>query len=79
MKNTLFIKVMLLVLLLCGMTTAPIFSQSSDPPPPPSQHGSTNNVPGGGAPIGSWIFLLLASGMGYGVLKVYGARKKLAE
>jgi hypothetical protein len=51
------------------------------PPPPPSEKGSTSNHdPEGptGSPIdpGTGIFLILAAG--YGMKKVYNARKKAA-
>jgi len=41
------------------------------PPPPPPGHNSTGNVPGGGAPIGSGLFILLGLGVAYGGTKAY--------
>ena len=41
------------------------------PPPPPPGHGTTGNVPGGGAPIGSGLFILLGLGAAYGGKKIY--------
>jgi len=57
------------------------FGDTSPPPPPPGGHGSNGNqVPGGGAPIGSGVALLIALGLGYGTKKVYDYKKhKLAE
>lgn len=54
---------------------------AQDPPPPPSGgHGSsTNQSPGGSAPIGSGIALLMSMAALYGGKKVYDARKKLME
>lgn len=54
---------------------------SDTPPPPPSGgHGSGGNqVPGGGAPIGSALVLLIALAAGYGGKKVYDFKKKLAD
>ncbi|MEJ5302019.1 MAG: hypothetical protein WHT22_01230 [Bacteroidales bacterium] len=56
-----------------------VFAQ--DPPPPPGGgHGqTTNQTPGGSAPIGSGIALLLGMAALYGGKKVYDARKKLME
>jgi len=48
------------------------FSQNGDPPPPPGEHGQTGNQPvGGGATIGSGLFLMLLMGAGYGARKWY--------
>ena len=54
---------------------------AQDPPPPPSGgHGSgSNQNPGGSAPIGSGVALLLSMAAMYGGKKVYDARKKLME
>ena len=54
--------------------------QASSPPPPPPGHNTTGNVPGGGAPIGSGVAILLALGAAYGGKKVYDFQKrKLAD
>ena len=45
------------------------------PPPPPPGHSTTGNVPGGGAPIGSGLVILLALGAGYGAKKAYNFKK----
>jgi len=57
------------------------FAQDPPPPPPPSGgHGSNSNQnPGGSAPIGSGVALLLSMAAMYGGKKVYDARKKLME
>jgi hypothetical protein len=51
------------------------------PPPPPSgdKGGNNNGVPGGGAPIGSGMVLLISLAAGYGAKKVYQAKKRLTE
>lgn len=50
------------------------------PPPPPSGgHGQTGNQPGGGAPLGSGLAILLSLGAAYGGKKIYDMRKKLDE
>jgi len=52
-------------------------------PPPPSGHGGTGNAPaddpGGGAPIGGGLGVLLALGAAYGGRKVYRAWKDQQE
>jgi len=45
------------------------------PHPPGGGHGRGDNQPGGGAPIGSGIGILLALGTDYGGKKVYRAYK----
>ncbi len=48
--------------------------------PPPPAHGTTDpNVPGGSAPVGEGMVLLIALGAAYGARKVYSMRRKLAE
>jgi hypothetical protein len=49
--------------------------------PPPPAHGSTTGttVPGGSAPVGEGLVLLIAFGAAYGARKVYSMRRKLAE
>ncbi|MDK2910942.1 MAG: hypothetical protein PWR20_2510 [Bacteroidales bacterium] len=61
------------------IASSAVFAQ--DPPPPPGGgHGqNTNQTPGGSAPIGSGIALLLSMAGLYGGKKVYDARKKLME
>ena len=49
-------------------------SLAQDPPPPPG-HGTSGNVPGGGAPIGSGLLVLIALGAAYGGKKVFDYRK----
>ena len=46
-------------------------SIQADTPPPPPAHGETGNqVPGGGAPIGGGVAVLLALGGAYGFKKI---------
>ncbi len=56
-----------------------VFAQ--DPPPPPGGgHGqSGNQTPGGAAPIGSGVALLVGMAAAYGAKKVWDARKKLTD
>lgn len=67
------------IILVCGFmfSTANAFSQN--PPPPPSNQGGTGNVPGGGAPIGSGVLILVALGAGYAAKKAYKYRRMLSE
>ncbi len=45
------------------------FVMASDPPPPPPDHGQAGNVPGGGAPLGSGLGVLIACGATYTSIK----------
>jgi len=65
--------------LLMVMIGSAVFAQ--DPPPPPNGgHGqSGNQQPGGSAPIGGGIALLIGLAAMYGSKKVFDARKKLME
>ena len=45
-------------------------------PLPPDEHGLEGDQPGGGAPIGSGIFILMGLGALYGGKKVYDLKKK---
>jgi len=48
-----------------------LFAQSPPPPPPPGGGQSGNgNVPGGGAPIGSGLAIMLLLGAAYGSKKL---------
>lgn len=64
-----------------SFTTSELAAQV--PPPPPSGHGGTGNAPaddpGGGAPIGGGLGVLLALGAAYGGRKVYRAWKDQQE
>lgn len=61
--------------------SAVTFAQTEAPKaPPPPGHGNQNpNVPGGGAPIGEGVIMLIAMGAAYGARKIYQKRNKLAE
>lgn len=63
------------LLITIGITILPLSSraQNGDPPPPPGEHGENGNqIPGGGAPVGDGLFILLAMGT------VYSLRKRMA-
>lgn len=77
MKN--LIKTLSIALLIAGATLIATNVKAADPPPPPPGHGETGNVPGGGAPIGSGLAILLSLGAGYGAKKFYDYRKNKKE
>ena len=63
---------LLFTILHCGFS-----SYGQDPPPPPSGggQGGSGNVPGGGAPIGSGITMILLLGAAYGSRKLLQINK----
>jgi len=69
MKN--ITKFLMAALFVACVFTTSVFAQ--DPPPPPNggHGGGGNQVPGGGAPIGSGIVLLITLAAGYGAKKVF--------
>ena len=75
MKKT--YKILLIILITVAFTSVDIFAQV--PPPPPPDHNSQGNVPGGGAPIGGGLFIMLGLGAAYGGKKIYEIRKKKLE
>ncbi len=48
-------------------------------PPPPPDHGDPGDVPGGTAPVGSGLVLLIGMGAAYGSRKLYRAWKNIEE
>ncbi len=74
LKN-IFLPFLLTIFLAFSVST--IFASSNPPNPPGNGHGTGNDEePGGGAPIGSGIMLLLSLGAAYGGKKVYNLKKK---
>ena len=71
-------KSLLFSIILLGFMAISQISFAQFPPPPPSgdKGGSSNGVPGGGAPIGSGIVLLISLAAGYGGKKVFDFKKK---
>lgn len=48
-----------------------------DPPPPPGGHGrNSHQDPGGGAPLGSGVGILIGLGTVYAFRKYYNGKKK---
>jgi len=70
------------IIITCLLLPVTVRSQDPPPPPPPG-HGATGNVPGGGAPIGSGLLILMGLGGIYGGYKGYRAnnmkRKNLPD
>jgi len=62
--------IVVLFVIMVSVTTTNLLAQV--PPPPPPGHGSTGNQPGGNAPIGSGLFILIGLGAAYGGKKVLG-------
>ena len=77
MKNIIKTLALSLIITVATLITATV--KADEPPPPPPSDGSSGNVPGGGAPIGSGLFILLGLGAAYGGKKIYNYRKKKSE
>ena len=71
MKKTLLIT----LLVMTSASTTNLLAQV--PPPPPPNHGESGNVPGGNAPVGGGLFILLGLVAAYGGKKVYDVRKDI--
>jgi len=46
---------------------------------PPADHGASTDQPGGGAPIGGGVFILLGLAAAYGGKKLYNQKKSKME
>jgi len=72
MKNIIKILMASLLIFVASLSVSNVFGDTPPPPPPEGGHGSGGNqVPGGGAPIGSGIVLLISLAAGYGAKKVF--------
>ncbi len=73
-----FAAIFSLILILLTATSVFNGAMASEPPPPPPGHGETGNVtpPGGGAPVGSGIALLISLGAAYGYKKYRSAQNE---
>lgn len=67
MKKYITTSISLFLLLFMLNFTPPVMAVV--PPPPPPNHGTGGNVPGGGAPIGEGLIILVALGAAYGYKK----------
>ncbi len=78
MKFTL--RELLVVIVIFTFVLISDYTYSQGPPPPPADHGTPGNQSsGGGAPIGSGLFILLGLGAAYGGKKLYDFRKEMLE
>ncbi len=68
MKKYITTSLSLFVLFMLLTFATPVSAQDPPPPPPPG-HGEGGNVPGGGAPIGEGLIILVAMGAAYGYKK----------
>lgn len=67
-------KVFFFIAIFCFLISNAI---AQGPPPPPSGgHGQSDNQPGGGAPVGSGLVILLGLGAAYGGKKVLDLNRK---
>ena len=68
----------LTLLVIFGLTFS--LDLTAQPPPPPSGgHGQSGNQPGGDAPIGSGLFILIGLGAAYGGKQLYNSHKESIE
>jgi hypothetical protein len=65
MKKHIQSTTIILLFTLMVLCVSPVVAQNPPPPPPPP-HGQSGNVPGGGAPIGEGLIMLVALGAAYG-------------
>ena len=70
-------KVLAITLIILTATSTNLLAQAAPPPPP--AHNETGNVPGGNAPIGGGLLILLGLGAAYGGKKLYDIKKKNLE
>jgi hypothetical protein len=79
MKNKFKILVISLILGLFFGISAISLAQPG-PPPPPDGHGQAGNqTPGGMAPVGSGLILMISMGAAYGAKKAFNAWRKIDE
>jgi hypothetical protein len=68
--------IIILLVIMASAATTNLFAQVPPPPPP---HNGTGNTPGGNAPIGGGLFILLGLGAAYGGKKLYDNSKESIE
>ena len=76
MKNIFKIIAISFIMVLAILISTPV---QADPPGMPDNHGTNGDVPGGGAPIGGGLFILLGLAAAYGGRKIYNLRKEHLE
>lgn len=72
MKNTFKTITVSLILALALFISTPV---QADPPGMPGNHGENGDIPGGGAPIGSGVILLIAMASAYGSKKAFDIKE----
>jgi hypothetical protein len=74
-----YLKILKIFAILTVLLSIHTGSIAQPPPPPPSGgHGGVGNAPpGGGAPVGEGMFILIGLAGLYGGKKIYDARKTL--
>ncbi|MBN2173602.1 MAG: hypothetical protein JW731_05700 [Bacteroidales bacterium] len=74
MKKLVLISLLILVIIIPNLLTA------QPQPWDPAWNGGEGAYPiGGGAPIGGGLLILLSLAIGYGVRKIYEARRKVLD
>jgi hypothetical protein len=79
MKNIFKVLAISLTIGLIAGISAISMAQPSAPPPPSGHGANGNQTPGGAAPIGSGLAILISMGAAYGAKKAFNARKRLEE
>lgn len=62
-------KIVFKTMMIIGLSIISI-GLSADPPDMPGEHGTNGDVPGGGAPVGSGLAILIAMGSAYGAYRM---------
>ncbi len=79
MKNRIKILVIGITFGLLIGTGAVSYAQPGPPPPPEGHGGTGNSSPGGMAPVGSGLAILIGLGAAYGARKLGSTWKKIDE
>ncbi len=70
-------KMLIISFVFIFFTIPPLYSQTTAPDPP--SPGSTGDSSGGGAPIGSGLFIMLGLGAAYVGKKIYQYRQQAPD
>lgn len=65
-----------IILIIFLLILLPVFSMFAQPGSPPPPNPGTDDTWIGGVPIGGGLVILMALVVGYGVRKIYNARKR---
>jgi len=72
-------RITLTLLVIIGLTLSIDSMGQGAPDPPSGNHGQSGNQPGGNAPIGGGLLILLGLGAAYGGKKLYEMKKENLE